>query len=59
MTSTGIEPAIFRFVAQYLNHCATVPQNCKFNKIHEHQAFVLPPGKIRSLAANKTKDVQK
>jgi hypothetical protein len=33
MTPSGIEPATFRFVAQYLNHCATVlsnrtPQNC-------------------------------
>jgi hypothetical protein len=24
MTSAGIEPATFRFVAQYLNHCATI-----------------------------------
>jgi hypothetical protein len=23
MTASGIEPATFRFVAQYLNHCAT------------------------------------
>jgi hypothetical protein len=23
MTRSGIEPATFRFVAQYLNHCAT------------------------------------
>jgi len=28
MTQSGIEPATFRFVAQYLNHCATaVPIN--------------------------------
>ena len=24
MTPAGIEPATFRFVAQHLNHCATV-----------------------------------
>jgi hypothetical protein len=24
MTPPGIEPATFRFVAQYLNHCATI-----------------------------------
>jgi hypothetical protein len=24
MTSSGIEPATFRFAAQYLNHCATI-----------------------------------
>ena len=28
MTTAGIEPATFRFVAEYLNHCATaVPQS--------------------------------
>ena len=30
MTPSGIEPATFRFVAHYLNHCATaVPQNTR------------------------------
>jgi hypothetical protein len=24
MTPSGMEPATFRFVAQYLNHCATI-----------------------------------
>jgi hypothetical protein len=24
MTPSGIEPATFRFVAQYINHCATI-----------------------------------
>ena len=33
MTPAGIEPAIFRFVAQHLNHCATaVPNNNNNNK---------------------------
>jgi len=28
MTPSGIEPVTFRFLAQYLNHCATtVPNN--------------------------------
>jgi hypothetical protein len=31
MTSAGIEPATFRFVAQHLNHCATaVPYYCYY-----------------------------
>jgi hypothetical protein len=31
MTPSGIEPATFRFVAQYLNHCATlVPIGSKY-----------------------------
>ena len=36
MTPSGIEPATFRFVAQYLNHCATaVPQaeTCCWNNV--------------------------
>jgi len=27
MTPAGIEPATFRFVAQHLNHCATLPRS--------------------------------
>ena len=31
MTPAGVEPATFRFVAQYLNHCATaVPVLIKY-----------------------------
>jgi hypothetical protein len=32
MTPSGIEPATFRFVAQYLNHCATIsgPQIARY-----------------------------
>jgi len=29
MTKPGIEPATFRFVAQYLNHCATAVPSLK------------------------------
>jgi hypothetical protein len=34
MTLSGIEPATFRFVAQYLNHCATIsgPQLHNYDK---------------------------
>jgi len=28
LTSAGIEPATFRFVAQHLNHCATAVSGC-------------------------------
>ena len=34
------------------------PQKLQIQQIHEHQAFVVPPGKIRNLAASKMKDVQ-
>jgi len=27
LTPAGIEPATFRFVAQHLNHCATLPRS--------------------------------
>jgi hypothetical protein len=30
MTPPGIEPATFRFVAQYLNHCATGVELCMY-----------------------------
>jgi hypothetical protein len=36
MTPTGIEPATFRFVAQYLNRCATISSSieCKVGLIN-------------------------
>ena len=45
MTPAGIEPATFRFVAQYLNHCATaVPDSevvkLNFTMIVNHFIFV-------------------
>jgi hypothetical protein len=33
MTTSGIEPATFRFVAQHLNHCATAVPTDKTNKV--------------------------
>jgi hypothetical protein len=37
MTPSGIEPATFRFVAQYLNHCATaVP--CPLKKCFQNSS---------------------
>ena len=32
MTPSGIEPATFRFVAQHLNHCATVSEGFYVNE---------------------------
>jgi len=37
MTPSGVEPAIFRFVAQHLNHCATaVPSNAFALYLNQH-----------------------
>jgi len=37
MTPAGIEPETFRFVAQYLNHCATaVPSNVPKEETNTH-----------------------
>jgi hypothetical protein len=45
MTPSGNEPATFRFVAQYLNHCATaVP---KGNGRNPHYKWELPQGEIK------------
>jgi hypothetical protein len=35
MTPSGIEPATFRFVAQYLNHCATISGTQTAHKFSE------------------------
>jgi hypothetical protein len=44
MTPSGIEPAIFWFVAQYLNHCATaVPVFCRYLlQIHSSTRTEIP-----------------
>jgi hypothetical protein len=40
MTPSGIEPATFRFAAQYLNHCAiAVPPNKKIEKQEMQATF--------------------
>ena len=43
MTPAGIEPATFRFVAQYLNHCATA----KLNFVVQCNLRIYEDGKIR------------
>jgi hypothetical protein len=53
MTPSGIEPATFRFVAQYLNHCATIsgPHNIDNTILSQklvHCPFVITDsGKIK------------
>ena len=42
MTPAGIEPATFRFVAQHLNHCATVPWYCIHHKSQKNQHGIEP-----------------
>ena len=37
MTPAGIEPAIFRFVAQHLNHCATAVPRSEDNTGSNHK----------------------
>jgi hypothetical protein len=37
MTTSGIEPAIFRFVAQHLNHCATAVPAAFFTSWNKYQ----------------------
>jgi hypothetical protein len=41
MTTSEIEPATFRFVAQYLNHCATIsgPRPYKYVLIKYMQTY--------------------
>jgi hypothetical protein len=43
MTPSGIKPETFRFVAQYLNHCATIsgPQFLLVKKIHKKATWIL------------------
>jgi hypothetical protein len=37
ITPSGIEPATFRFVAQYLNHCATAVPKLRDNTSHKYE----------------------
>jgi hypothetical protein len=45
MTPSGIEPETFRFVAQYLNHCATIsglPYIYTHTHTHTHTTGKIP-----------------
>jgi hypothetical protein len=41
MTKPGIEPATFRFIAQYLNHCATISGSKTCCREHQNKYFVV------------------
>ena len=62
MKPSGFEPAIFRFVAQNLNHCATaVPQPAnylsenKIPKLYVRYPFVLSSKQTKFVQSNATK----
>jgi hypothetical protein len=46
MTPSGMEPATFRFVAQYLNHCATIS-----GPIHKQYVVVCRTGVVSSVSS--------
>jgi hypothetical protein len=42
MTPSGIEPATFWFVAQYINHCATLPYHMFSHKCQQSLQILIP-----------------
>jgi hypothetical protein len=57
MTPSGIEPATFRFVAQYLKHCATISGPRYINVVFQIQLHSFMPDHTIStkLSAGKVK----
>jgi hypothetical protein len=55
MTPSGIEPAFFRFVAQYLDHCATISGPLLFPNWQKEswQTFEETSGYVRPERVNK------
>jgi hypothetical protein len=55
LTPSGIEPATLRFVAQYLNHCATaVPNQYRYSTIYVGTEQAIPPTGLLIPSPNHT-----
>jgi hypothetical protein len=54
MTSSGIEPATFRFAAQYLNHCATISSRPVIQYLTKYCLIYFKRKFFKEIACNET-----